>query len=330
VKDVNFHIAFLLTSHECVVIPDFGAFVVSHFDHEKENKWGLIYPPLSFLSFNPEIRHNDGLLVNSLVAEKNISYAEAATQVSDYVKSLNKWLDDGQIFTIPFVGSLTLSIERKIIFKPATNLSCNASMFGFANFTFAKLRDATDRPQQVFLPTRKPRPAQKRNFAAYGTAAAAAALALFLVSTPLNDYPVSSSIRSASFIPAVKQEMPAETVADEVVAEAGKSPVETLAETIAETPSANSPQPVSVSPADKGNYFIVIASFATRKSAEKAALALASPKINQPLVLETENRFLIYTDSFNSAEEGEKYLRTFRKNNKKHADAWLYRCRKRI
>jgi hypothetical protein len=324
VKDVNFHIAFLLTSHECVVIPDFGAFVVSAFDNEKENKWGLIYPPLSFLNFNPEIRHNDGLLVNSLVAEKNISYAEAAMQVSDYVKSLNKWLDDGQIFTIPFVGSLTLSIERKIIFKPATNLSCNASMFGFTNFTFAKLSEATDKPQQVFLPTRKPRPTQKLNFAAYGTAAAAAALALFLVSTPLNDYPVSSSIRSASFIPAVKQEMPAETVADEVVAEAEKSPVETPAE----TPPASSPQPVSVSPADKGNYFIVIASFATRKSAEKAALALASPKISQPLVLETENRFLIYTDSFNSAEEGEKFLRNFRKNNKKHADAWLYRLKK--
>ena len=133
---INFHIAYLLTKHECVIIPDFGAFVVSKAKENLSRKRGFISPPANgFLTFNPEIIQDDGLLVSSVAKEKAISLAEARRLVNDYVDSLVNTLMKGQPVQFPWIGRIHLSEDRKILFTPAKNLSCNASNCGLVNFT---------------------------------------------------------------------------------------------------------------------------------------------------------------------------------------------------
>lgn len=139
---INFHIAYLLTNHECVTIPDFGAFVVSKKTNEKSNKRGFISPPASyFLTFNPEIIQDDGLLVRSVAKEKHIDYPEALRLVYDYVDSLVDTLREGQFVQFPWIGKIHLSDDRKIVFTPAKNLSCNASNCGLVNLNFPYLTE---------------------------------------------------------------------------------------------------------------------------------------------------------------------------------------------
>ncbi|MDR1763725.1 MAG: hypothetical protein LBR64_07230 [Dysgonamonadaceae bacterium] len=304
-KNINFHIAYLLSEHECVVIPDFGAFIVSHFESAKPNQWGILAPPDYSLSFNSEIRHNDGLLINSLALEKGISYGEAALLVGDFVKTLKNLLANGQTITLPFVGSLVLSLEDKILFKPATNLSCNAGNFGLTNFYLSRIKELKEGTRPAVVPLKRKQTVKTGRIIGYGLSAAAAALALFLVSAPLNNYPLKQNVQRASVIPV------------------------RFPETI--NPAPATPATVAAAEpavAEKPAYYLVVAGFYSRKSAEKAVgeLLLEKEDIGAPQILETGKRFLIYVDAFSGENEAEQFLKSFRAESRKHKDAWLYRA----
>lgn len=150
---IDFHIAYLLTNHEYVIIPDFGAFVVSKKTDKKSNKRGFISPPASYsLTFNPQIIQDDGLLVHSVAKEKHIDYQEALRLVCDYVDSLVDALREGQVVQFPWIGKIHLSDDRKIVFTPAKNLSCNASNCGLVNLNFPYL---TEEPKSEWVKKHK-------------------------------------------------------------------------------------------------------------------------------------------------------------------------------
>jgi hypothetical protein len=117
-QNIPFHIAYLLLRHECVIVPGLGAFVASPSDREKTKRWGILSPPEFFLGFNPEIKHNDGLLANSVAKEKKCSYKEANLLIDQYVTDVLQALDEGKEVRIPWVGSLH-SEENKKWFQPA-------------------------------------------------------------------------------------------------------------------------------------------------------------------------------------------------------------------
>jgi len=133
-QNIPFHIAYLLTRHECVIVPGLGAFVVSSSGREKINRWGILSPPESFLGFNSEITHNDGLLSNSLAKEKKSSYREADQLIEQYVTGVLQSLEDGKRVHIPWVGSL-YSKDNKKLFQPERTLSCNAFNYGLTGFS---------------------------------------------------------------------------------------------------------------------------------------------------------------------------------------------------
>jgi len=139
---VNFHIAYLLTKHECVTIPDFGAFVASKVNDDKSKKRRFISPPGRYsLIFNPEFIQDDGLLAGSIAKEKNISHEEALHLIDDYVDELVSNLIKGKTIAFPWIGEICLSDDRKILFTPAKNPSCNASVCGLVNVSFPYLSE---------------------------------------------------------------------------------------------------------------------------------------------------------------------------------------------
>ena len=65
-QGISFHIAYLLTQHEYVIVPGLGAFVVSLPEKDKTSRWGILSPPVYSLEFDQELKHDDGLLANSI------------------------------------------------------------------------------------------------------------------------------------------------------------------------------------------------------------------------------------------------------------------------
>jgi len=88
------YILSLIKENNRVIIPEFGAFIVA-----KENGFSVLFN--NFLSFN------DGLLIDYLVQEENISKDEAHDKVSDYVAMVKEALDSVGNYTIKGLGKFT-------------------------------------------------------------------------------------------------------------------------------------------------------------------------------------------------------------------------------
>ena len=71
------HIEILLLSKDCVIVPNFGGFVAHHVDAHYEENDCLFFPPLRTIGFNPQLKLNDSLLVQSYVDAYEMSYPDA-------------------------------------------------------------------------------------------------------------------------------------------------------------------------------------------------------------------------------------------------------------
>jgi nucleoid DNA-binding protein len=329
-QNVNLHLAYLLTKHECVIIPDFGAFVVSLVSTDRINKWGILYPPTKFLGFNPKVKHNDGLLVNSIAKEKNIAYNEAAHGVRQYVEFLHHQLNERNVVNIPWIGDLRLSDDNKIVFNPANNLSCNAFNYGFTNFHLPFLSELRESKVQEI---QHPNPPQKnkeiiwvplnRRILIHTGSAAAALLALFLIPTPLNNHSDSIPTQSASVFTFSSNNKAIETVSDET--DLIETDTITNAFPIAETRINHAIEKTAVLTTNEKShqYFIVIASLPNRESAEKTLLNFQSKGFKNIGITSSEGKHRIYINRFEDKKEAESFLIGFRKDNPKYSTAWL-------
>ena len=75
------HIEKLLADNDCVIVPHLGGFISCYSPAQWIEKDNLFLPPGRMTGFNPRLTINDGLLVQSYMAERHISFAEASRQV---------------------------------------------------------------------------------------------------------------------------------------------------------------------------------------------------------------------------------------------------------
>lgn len=81
----------LIRENNRIIIPDFGAFIVS-----RDKGQNILFN--NFLSFN------DGLLISHICAVEGIDSAAAAQKVEDYVARLNSTLEDTGMFEVKGIG----------------------------------------------------------------------------------------------------------------------------------------------------------------------------------------------------------------------------------
>ena len=77
VIQLNRHIEILLLANDCVIVPDFGGFITHNVPARYDESDNLFLPPLRTLGFNPQLRMNDSVLVQSYVEAYDISYPSA-------------------------------------------------------------------------------------------------------------------------------------------------------------------------------------------------------------------------------------------------------------
>ena len=68
-------ISHLLHSNDCVILPDFGAFILKSKSAYVENN--EFFPPSKYVSFNSMLKDNDGLLAKFISEKKKISYKKS-------------------------------------------------------------------------------------------------------------------------------------------------------------------------------------------------------------------------------------------------------------
>ncbi|VAW30718.1 hypothetical protein MNBD_BACTEROID07-2080 [hydrothermal vent metagenome] len=136
------HIGNLLYDYECVVIPGLGGFLTNDKPASIQPNTYHFRPPYKQVMFNAYLKTNDGLLVNYIAREENISYKEAKAQVDKFVYLCNNALKSGKRINFHKVGSLYLNKNEKIIFEQNSTVNYNADAFGLTGFVSPAIRRA--------------------------------------------------------------------------------------------------------------------------------------------------------------------------------------------
>ena len=123
----------LLYNNDCVIVPDFGAFVLK--SHSAYIKDDTFYPPKKIVSFNAMLDENDGLLVKHLSTSRNISYKKALKTISDETQSLKNELSLDKKIKIDPIGYIELSSEGNLVFYPKESINFESNSFGLASFS---------------------------------------------------------------------------------------------------------------------------------------------------------------------------------------------------
>ena len=127
---ISTYIFELLQSHDCAIVPNFGAFVTRNISAKISSDGSRIFPPNKEISFNKNVVKNDGLLLNAISSNENISYEGAEQKITNWVTRINKKLEKERYIEIKNIGSISIE-NSKYIFAPNQNSIFLKSSYGF-------------------------------------------------------------------------------------------------------------------------------------------------------------------------------------------------------
>ena len=125
-------VAKLLHSNDCVIVPNFGAFVLkSKSAYIKNNEF---FPPSKHVSFNAMLKDNDGLLAKHISGEKNISYKKSLKLISEEVIFFKESLSKDLIIDTESLGIFELKEKETLVFNPDFSINFDNKVFGLKSF----------------------------------------------------------------------------------------------------------------------------------------------------------------------------------------------------
>lgn len=124
----------MLYRYQCVTVPGFGAFLTEIQSAQLNGSAVTFNPPTKVVSFNANIKNNDGLLANHIAISEKISYEEAVSSISNIVDSWMVKLQNRETLSIENIGNIKLSSEMTWFFEPINTTNYLTSSFGLSNF----------------------------------------------------------------------------------------------------------------------------------------------------------------------------------------------------
>ena len=147
---ISYHIFNLLQEHDCVIVPNFGAFVARNISAKISNDGSKIYPPNKEITFNKSLIKSDGLLINEISSNENISYEVANDKLNNWVVKSHKKISKQGYIEIKNIGSISLENE-KYIFTPSQNSIFLKSSYGLNSIDSNEIKRSTNSISNSYL-----------------------------------------------------------------------------------------------------------------------------------------------------------------------------------
>jgi len=125
------YISDLLFEHDCVTVPGFGSFLGNYKPAQFDLNEEKFTPPSKQLSFNSQIRENDGLLAKHISKKLNITYDEAVKKIHQKVIGWTIQIKSETI-VLKNLGEIFLSNEDNIVFSPDNSINHLKDSFGLS------------------------------------------------------------------------------------------------------------------------------------------------------------------------------------------------------
>lgn len=133
------YISDLLYRYDCVIVPQFGAFLTHRVSAKIHETSHSFYPPKKALSFNEQLQTNDGLLANYIAEVEKVPYLVALEKIAKQIKSIKSYLIEGETIELNNIGDLLLNEEGSINFEPSPHINYLTDAFGLSQFTTAQV-----------------------------------------------------------------------------------------------------------------------------------------------------------------------------------------------
>lgn len=103
------HIEVLLLENDCVIVPGFGGFIAHYAPAMRVAEENIFLPPTRVIGFNPQLRLNDGVLVQSYMAVYDTNFSDATKMVEREVAELIAVLHEEGKTDLPNIGEIRYS-----------------------------------------------------------------------------------------------------------------------------------------------------------------------------------------------------------------------------
>jgi len=128
------HISDLLYRYQCVTVPGFGAFLTETVSAHVTGSASSFFPPKKVVSFNANVKNNDGLLANHVALQEKMSYELAVIKIGDVVNEWTYLLQNRNRVVLKNIGEISVNNEMNWVFEPANTLNYLTDSFGLTPF----------------------------------------------------------------------------------------------------------------------------------------------------------------------------------------------------
>ena len=136
------YISELLYRYQCVGVPGFGAFLCEWQSAQVIVGQNSFAPPKKVISFNSNIKNNDGLLANHIALQEKISYEKALNRIQTQVVFWLEKLENKEHLVLENIGEIFSNSENNFVFKPNTAINYLTDSFGLAGFNSPEITRA--------------------------------------------------------------------------------------------------------------------------------------------------------------------------------------------
>ena len=158
------HISDLLYRYQCVTVPGFGAFLTETVSAHVTGSASSFFPPKKVVSFNANVKNNDGLLANHVALQEKMSYELAVIKINDVVTEWTYLLQNRNRLALKNIGEISVNNEMNWVFEPDNTINYLTDAFGLTSFvspeiTREKLKQEVEALEEkapiIFTPQRK-------------------------------------------------------------------------------------------------------------------------------------------------------------------------------
>lgn len=337
-NNLSRHIEYLLLTHNCVVVPQFGAFVTRMNEASRTETENLFFPPKRVVRFNPDVLEDDGLLVGVLSALHQCPISEAKRMVQAMVLDLRQQLlADGQV-DFGSIGVFTQDEDGHVTFEPCEAGAVTPSLYGLDPFMMKKISSTLrqDSAKGRHLRSLRHRTADhephitiriSRRAIRYAMLSAAAILVCVLFASPL-DLMKTNRTEQASIVPTTKVEPSQKTAMSKTLTAQptnnGAQPVVAVqaAEAKSTETIATPAQTTAKAESSKG-YCIVLASNISQKNAERYQSDLQARGYSNATIHDNGKMLRVVIPGFATEEEANTFNSEMHHKSREFASTWV-------
>ena len=123
----------LLQDNECVIVPDFGAFISKRHSATIDYANHRFTPPYKEIVFNNKLKNDDGLLVDFMIEKESLTKEDALAKIRSFVNQSEAILDVNSELVLEGIGKIRKFGDDYILTsKTETNLLGDS--FGLTEF----------------------------------------------------------------------------------------------------------------------------------------------------------------------------------------------------